>query len=323
MIFDVFNGDADGIFSLVQLQKNNPLDSKKITGVKRDISLLKNFSAKSGDTIRALDLNIDRNIDSLIYHLEAGVKVFYADHHKTDNQIKHENLELKLNFSPNYCTALIVSDILKKKYHDWAIVGAYGDNLIDVANYESRLMGFTTFESKQLRNLGTIINYNSYGKNLDDLNFHPSDLYSKIVEYQSPFEMMKDKASPYEEILSSFNEDYARAINSQVILKNKNCEIFLLEDAPWSRRVNGIFSNQISNSKPDKAIGVLTPNSDGTYNVNIRSPLNNRRGAADVAKSFMGGGGREGAAGINSLPKEKVEIFCSRLTNFYSKDGQR
>ena len=42
MHYDVFNGDADGIFSLVRLRLSNPKNSKRITGVMRDTTLLNN-----------------------------------------------------------------------------------------------------------------------------------------------------------------------------------------------------------------------------------------------------------------------------------------
>ena len=38
--YDVFNGDADGICSLVQLRQIEPRDAVLITGIKRDITLL-------------------------------------------------------------------------------------------------------------------------------------------------------------------------------------------------------------------------------------------------------------------------------------------
>jgi hypothetical protein len=50
MRYNVFNGDADGICSLVQLRLSIPKNSKLINGLKRDISLLK----KSFQLIRAV-----------------------------------------------------------------------------------------------------------------------------------------------------------------------------------------------------------------------------------------------------------------------------
>jgi hypothetical protein len=49
--YDVFNGDADGICALVQLRQLEPRDAILVTGVKRDISLLKQVDAVDGDVI--------------------------------------------------------------------------------------------------------------------------------------------------------------------------------------------------------------------------------------------------------------------------------
>ncbi|HZV66950.1 MAG TPA: hypothetical protein VFG03_18780, partial [Telluria sp.] len=39
-LYDVFNGDADGICALHQLRLAQPAETRLITGVKRDIALL-------------------------------------------------------------------------------------------------------------------------------------------------------------------------------------------------------------------------------------------------------------------------------------------
>ncbi len=38
---DIFNGNADGICALVQLRRENPQPAELITGIKREINLLK------------------------------------------------------------------------------------------------------------------------------------------------------------------------------------------------------------------------------------------------------------------------------------------
>ena len=48
MHFDVFNGDADGICALLQLRQTFPCDSKLVTGVKREIDLLRHVSVNDG-----------------------------------------------------------------------------------------------------------------------------------------------------------------------------------------------------------------------------------------------------------------------------------
>ena len=47
-LFDVFNGDADGLCALHQLRLAEPADSELVTGPKRDISLLKRVNAAAG-----------------------------------------------------------------------------------------------------------------------------------------------------------------------------------------------------------------------------------------------------------------------------------
>ncbi|MGB1292998.1 MAG: DHH family phosphoesterase, partial [Pseudoalteromonas sp.] len=92
MKYDVFNGDADGIIALLQLQLANPTDTIKVTGVKRDIQLLKKINPEPGDCIRVLDISMEKNMDALHDALTAGAKVMYVDHHKAGEIPKHANL---------------------------------------------------------------------------------------------------------------------------------------------------------------------------------------------------------------------------------------
>jgi len=58
MDYDVFNGDADGILSLVQLRLSDPRDAKLVTGRKRDIKLLERVPAKKNDRVTVLDISM-------------------------------------------------------------------------------------------------------------------------------------------------------------------------------------------------------------------------------------------------------------------------
>ena len=55
-VYDVFNGDADGICALLQLRQAEPIQSQLITGVKRDIKLLAKVDAVQGDQVNVLDV---------------------------------------------------------------------------------------------------------------------------------------------------------------------------------------------------------------------------------------------------------------------------
>ena len=65
MQFDVYNGDADGICSLLQLRLENPLTTERVTGVKRDIALLERVQASAGDHVTVLDISMAKNSAAL------------------------------------------------------------------------------------------------------------------------------------------------------------------------------------------------------------------------------------------------------------------
>src|SRR5690606_3617944 len=128
--YDVFNGDADGICALVQLRLAEPRDAVLITGVKRDIDLLKQVQAKAGDRITVLDVSMDKNRTDLDRVLAAGATVLYVDHHFTgDDQPSSPALTTIINEAADVCTSLLVDSHLKGAFRGWAIVGAFGDNL--------------------------------------------------------------------------------------------------------------------------------------------------------------------------------------------------
>ena len=162
MNYDIFNGDADGIIALLQLQLANPTESVKVTGVKRDIQLLKKITPKAGDNIRVLDISMEKNMAELHDALCVGARVMYVDHHKAGDIPNHANLFAHIDLDANMCTSLIVSNLIDKQYHLWAITAAYGDNLFAKADCEADKLGLTELEKSQLKAFGTYINYNGY-----------------------------------------------------------------------------------------------------------------------------------------------------------------
>ncbi|EKO3612062.1 DHH family phosphoesterase, partial [Vibrio metschnikovii] len=78
MHYDVFNGDADGIIALLQLRLAEPIESQLVTGVKRDIQLLKKLTVNPGDSLTVLDISMAKNAFDLQRLLSEGASVFYA-----------------------------------------------------------------------------------------------------------------------------------------------------------------------------------------------------------------------------------------------------
>ncbi|MDO6617660.1 DHHA1 domain-containing protein [Shewanella sp. 6_MG-2023] len=318
MNYDIFNGDADGIIALLQLRLANPIESTLITGVKRDIQLLSRVAAQPGDELTVLDISMEKNIDALKPLLDSGVKVFYADHHRSGAIPESDNLSAHIDLDPNTCTSLIVDKLLNGQYHYWAIAAAYGDNLIAAADELSSLAGLTVEQAAQLNELGTLINYNGYGSCISDLHFEPAELFLALKAYPNPFNAIADKASPFYKLQVAYGTDMANAQAVNAMHESKNLAVFELPNEAWAKRISGVYGNYLANEKPSVAHAVLTDNEDNTYTVSLRAPLLNKQGAGDICSQFATGGGRAAAAGINSLPKEQLDDFITAVSEYYN-----
>ncbi len=315
--FDVFNGDADGICSLVQLRLAQPRESTLVTGTKREINLLKQVMPSAADSITVLDISMQKNHADLRRVLDAGAKVFYADHHNPGEIIEHTALETHVDTSASTCTALIVDKYLNSEFHLWAITAAFGDNLTEVAFNLAVKEGLNNKKSSELQKLGTYLNYNGYGAIVDDLFYHPADLYQECVKFESPFDFIKRNRTVFDTLQNGYQSDLATAQQTEPFHFTNSVAAFMLPNEPWARRVSGVFGNQLSNQNPERAHIILTQKTEGIYLVSIRSPLNHPFGADEVAGRFDTGGGRQGAAGINALPKSKVGELINLMEQRY------
>jgi len=321
MNYDIFNGDADGIISLLQLRLANPIESELVTGVKRDIGLLEKLAEKVGlshtDKITVLDISMEKNRAGLVKALDGGTDVFYADHHRTGDIPVSKHLDAHIDLDANTCTALIVDGVLNGEFHYWAITAAYGDNLIAKGDQLSKAAGLSVEQSEQLKELGTLINYNGYGAATEDLHFHPATLYRALLEYPCPFDVFADNSSPFYLLQQAYQEDMDNALAIKSDHQSDKLSLFELPNEPWARRISGVYGNLLANQSPKSAHGVLTENSDGTFTVSLRAPLLNKQGAGDICSQFETGGGRAAAAGINALPKELINDFIQAVEAFY------
>jgi hypothetical protein len=320
MNYDIFNGDADGIIALIQLRLANPIQSKLITGVKRDIKLVQNVTVNEGDSLTILDISLEKNIEGVSHALEQGATIFYADHHRAGNIPEHIGFDANIDLDANTCTALIIDKLLDGKYHAWAITAAYGDNLITRGNELAKLAGYSTEQAEQLNELGTLINYNGYGALITDLHFDPAVLYQALIAYSSPFDVIADQESPFYVLQAAYQDDINKALSIPANHQSKSLFVFELPNAAWSRRISGVYGNFLANQTPGVAHAVLTKNDDNSYLVSLRAPLNNKQGAGDVCSHFETGGGRAAAAGINALPYAQLTQFIDSVESHYCKN---
>jgi hypothetical protein len=164
-------------------------------------------------------------------------------------------------------------------------------------------------ELATIKELGTLLNYNGYGANTDDLFFHPAKLFEKLRTFETPFEFLAQDRETYHVLAKGYQQDMELANKAPVGHQTKYTAMIQLPNEAWTRRVSGVFSNDLANNYPDRAHAILTENNDGCFLVSVRAPLNRKFGADKLVSQFPNGGGRKAAAGINCLPLAMLEQF--------------
>ena len=314
--FDVFNGDADGICALHQLRLAVPRQAELVTGVKRDITLLKRVNAEAGDQVTVLDISLDKNRDDLIRLLAAGADVQYFDHHFAGDMPASNFLKAHIDTSADTCTSLLVNHYLDGAYLPWAVAAAFGDNLYDAARAAAVPLNVSDVQIRQLEHLGTLINYNGYGVTLDDLYFAPDDLYREISAYDNPFDFVSSSGA-YQTLADGFAADIAQARKLPAEIEEDAIKVITLPDSAWTRRVSGVFGNELARGAPQRAHALMTVLPNGNYRISVRAPLNKKTGADELCMQFPTGGGRKAAAGINDLPADMFSAFVDAFRSQY------
>jgi hypothetical protein len=313
--YDIFNGDADGICALHQLRLDEPRDAELVTGVKRDTALVARVDAQAGDSLTVLDVSLRSNAAAVARALQLGASIEYFDHHAAGELPQHPAFRAHIETAPDICTSLIVDSHLAGRHRLWAVVAAFGDNLVESAIRAAQPLELDHTELARLHELGEAINYNAYGESIDDLHYHPADLYQLIAPYRDPRHFIFDE--PVFEVLKQAGaEDLARAEDLQPEFANDAAALYVLPDAAWSRRVNGVFSNRLAQAEPQRAHAVLVTKADG-YVVSVRAPRSNPVGAETLCSAFATGGGRQAAAGINRLPQQDLARFADAFRAAY------
>lgn len=307
--FDVFNGDADGLCALQQIRLADPRDTILVTGVKRDIALLKRTSAQPGDQVTVLDISLDKNRDALLGLLEKGASIRYFDHHFPGEIPVHENFHSHIETAPDRGTSLLVDDYLQGQFRAWAVVGTFGDNFDDSARRAAEPLGLDGAAMSKLRDLGIYLNYNGYGATVDDLHFPPADLFRRIRPYADPLEFIASDET-FTQLQAGYKNDMAKAESAKPDIETDSHALYVLPAEAWARRVSGVLANQLAQSNEQRAHAMLTRLPDGGFVVSVRAPLARKEGADALCRQFPGGGGRKAAAGINCLADADYDAFA-------------
>jgi hypothetical protein len=317
MHHDIFNGDADGLCSLLQLRLAQPIpDAIRITGTKRDTLLLAQVPDLHGRSITVLDISLDRNREFLLRLLHQGNRIQYIDHHYAGDIPRSHLLTACIDQRPDICTSLLVNALIGGKYGKWAVCGAFGDNLDIPARQLARELVLSEDRIQQLQETGELLNYNSYGETVDDLHIAPLALYAGMAQFDDPLDFFAQ--SPLlPRLRLGFQADLEQALRiKEHGLAGKN-RVYFFPDTAWARRVSGVFANRKATEKTDAAHALMTSNRDGSWRISVRAPLSDSRDADTLCRKFPTGGGRAGAAGVTSLPHAMLDSFLAEFQRMY------
>lgn len=309
MQIDVCNGDADGLCAVVQWRLHDPAPARLLTGLKREIELLQRVRAAAGDSVLVCDLSLRRNHQALVRLLSAGVNVHYFDHHAPGEIPAHPLLQAHIDTASSTCTSLLVNRFLNGQFQTWALVGAFGDNLSNVARRTAQQMGLSEHETQALQDLGEAINYNAYGDSVHDVHLAPAHLYRIMMRYADPLTFVQHETIG-QEIIALRQHDLQQARALQPYRQTQRAQVYLLPDAVWSRRVIGSLGNALASAATQRAHALLKATATGEWVVSVRAPLSSPCGAENLCRAF-GGDGRAAAAGIDRLPATERDRFIA------------
>lgn len=316
--FDVFNGDADGIFARHQLRLATPVSQVTlITGVKRDNALLARVPVTATASIHVFDVSYDKNADAAEALLAAGATLVYFDHHRATRARAHAGLLAHIDTAADQCTSLIVDRVLGGRSHRWAIAAAFGDGLTRVAEKLATAAALDHVARAQLRELGELFNYNAYGESEADLFFRPADLAAHILPFADPFVFMAE-TTILARLRAGYAADMRAAIGFRAEYADDTVALFCLPDLASARRVSGVFANHLADTHPTRAHAVLTPVNGGGLTVSLRAPRV-AQSSADVVATHFGGGGRAGAAGIDGFAVADIARLIAKMQSVYAK----
>ena len=315
--YDVFNGDTDGIFAWHQLRLTHPRDAEIVTGVKRDVNLASKVNAEEGDLVTIMDVSHAKNRKDVQRILDSGAIIEYFDHHDPKELIEHPNITYHINTEPNISTGLIVNSHVNGQNCLWSIATAFGDNHLDLAMNMAKSESLSDEQVLILKQIGLVVNYNSYGQTIEDLFYSPEEIAEAAGACGSDIFKFLEQGDIFSTLLENFNADMSSAVCQEPFSISKNGVIYTLPNEAWTHRIMGSFSNHLVSTNKNLACAIAVLNSDGTYRISVRSSINNPHGAGNLCGNF-GGGGREKAGGINNLPASDMNTFKEEFDKVFS-----
>jgi hypothetical protein len=319
----VFNGDADGILSqhLLGLAGLEPL--LRITGLKRDISLLRHvpdsLANENGIDLYVCDINVGDNKDDLRRLLDnPRTTVTWYDHHEPGDIPVSPRLKTRILNTRGTCTALLVHAAYPGSDPCWAAMAAFGDNIPEAALALLHPLGLDAAETEALREAGELINYNAHGETPDDLLFQPLDVATRMHPFRDAATFLRESGLILP-LRAQLREDEGKMGGLSPVDSRDRAALYALPGEAWARRLGSTFASRKALGNPEQAQATLQLLRDGSFQVSIRAPRGRKDAppACNLALEFPTGGGRALAAGINRLPAGDVDAFARRFFDLY------
>ena len=322
-----FNGDADGIVSQHLLTLLEGAPDARFTGLKRDLCLLRHLpdapSGTRGQHVFACDINLRDNRDDLLRLLQnPATEIFWYDHHEPGDIPDHPRLVTRIVTGRGTCTGLIVhADLLRRGHRIdpcWAAMAAFGDNLPEAARALLAPLELDADAVEALREAGELLNYNAYGEDAEDVLFAPLDVAVRMEPFADAQTFIRGSGL-IEPLRTQLREDEEKMGGLVPDQSRGGAALYVLPGEAFARRLGSTFANRAALADPGRAVAVLHPLRDGSFQASIRAPRG-RPGAAaasTLAEEFPSGGGRALAAGVNRLSPAEVDRFTRRFFDTY------
>ncbi len=304
----LFNGDADGIIAQHLLYLSGIRPGLRITGMKRDLALLRRLPESFHGEVHVLDIGFKANAkDAEAFLARRAGNLTWYDHHESGPLIVAPEFKAHIHPTRGQCTGLIVNAVLGHRYDLWAATAAFGDNQVASAQAILARHALSEADTSALRQMGEALNYNAYGEVGDALHT-PLSVAQKLEAYDHPLICFRESGL-FEGLAGQLAQDEAQASALMPWRLQGNAQVYLVPDAPWARRYGATWMNRLVQKHSDQAFAIFQERSDGTYLASLRAPQSGPYAtwsAASFAEKYPSGGGRVQAAGINALPAQSL-----------------
>jgi hypothetical protein len=313
----LFNGDADGILSQHMLWLSGIRPSLRLTGMKREISLLERLPPSFRGDAHVLDISLKTNAEAARSFLsrEGGSLTWY-DHHESVDLPEQPRLKTHIHPTSGQCTALIVNGVLGHAFDLWAAAAAFGDNVTASAEAILRKHGLSQTDRDALAELGEWLNYNAYGEP-EDAFLSPLEFAHRLEGYANPLVFFRESGL-FPGLAQQIQDDERHCLALEPWQRRTLASVYRVPDTAWARRFGATWMNRLVRQNPDQGFAIFQARRKGGYLVSLRAPQKgplSTWNAAQFAGQYPTGGGRVQAAGINALPEDMLESCATAFLN--------